>query len=155
MSLEEIYNFIQISETLATSGQPTEAQMGEIAAAGYKVVVNLALGKSENALADEAATVRALRMTYHHIPVVWEAPQLSDFEQFVPLMDSLAGQKVFLHCVANYRASMFVALYAEKRWGWTRAQADAHIRRIWEPDEVWAKFIESVRGNATKLTRTP
>ena len=146
MSLEQIYNFIQISEALATSGQPTEAQMGEIAAAGYKVVVNLALPTSDNALKDEAATVRALGMDYRNIPVVWEAPKLSDFEQFVPLMDSLAGQKVFLHCAANYRVSMFTALYAEKRWGWTRAQADAHIRRIWEPDEIWAKFIVSVRG---------
>jgi protein tyrosine phosphatase (PTP) superfamily phosphohydrolase (DUF442 family) len=146
MSLEQIYNFIQISEALATSGQPTEAQMGEIAAAGYKVVVNLALPTSDNALKDEAATVRALGMDYHNIPVVWEAPKVSDFKQFIPLMDSLAGQKVFLHCAANYRVSMFTALYAEKRWGWTRAQADAHIRRIWEPDEVWARFIESVRG---------
>jgi len=145
MSLEEVYNFIQISDNLATAGQPTEAQMSEIATAGFRAVVNLALGKSENALADEAATVNALGMTYHHIPVVWEAPKLSDFEQFVPLMDSLTGQKVFLHCVANYRASMFTALYAEKRWGWTRAQADAHLRRIWEPDEVWKKFIEDVR----------
>jgi protein tyrosine phosphatase (PTP) superfamily phosphohydrolase (DUF442 family) len=145
MSLEEIYNFIKISDTLTTSGQPTEAQMGEIAAAGFKVVVNLALPTSDNALKDEAATVRGLGMDYHNIPVVWEAPKLSDFEQFVPLMDSLAGQKVFLHCAANYRVSMFTALYAEKRWGWTRAQGDAHIRRIWEPDEVWARFIESVR----------
>jgi protein tyrosine phosphatase (PTP) superfamily phosphohydrolase (DUF442 family) len=146
MSLEEIYNFIPVSETLGTSGQPTEAQMSEIAAAGYKVVVNLALPTTDNALKDEAATVHKLGMEYHNIPVVWEAPKLSDFEQFVPLMDSLAGQKVFVHCAANYRVSMFTALYAEKRWGWTRAQADAHIRRIWEPDDVWARFIESVRS---------
>ena len=146
MALTDIYNFIPISETLATSGQPTEAQMSEIAAAGYKVVVNLALPASDNALKDEAATVRALGMDYHNIPVVWEAPQLSDFEQFVPLMDSLSGQKVFVHCVANYRVSMFMALYGERRWGWTRAQADAHIRLMWEPDKVWARFIEDVRG---------
>jgi uncharacterized protein (TIGR01244 family) len=147
MALTDIYNFIPVSETLGTSGQPTEAQMSEIAVAGYKVVVNFALPTSDNALKNEAATVRELGMDYHHIPVVWEAPQLSDFEQFVRLMDSLAGQKVFLHCVANYRASMFTALYAEKRWGWTRAQADAHIRRIWEPDVGWARFIEDVRGD--------
>jgi protein tyrosine phosphatase (PTP) superfamily phosphohydrolase (DUF442 family) len=146
MALTDIYNFIQITDNFATSGQPTEAQMGEIAAAGYKVVVNLATTTSDNALKDEAATVRGLGMTYHNIPVVWEAPKLSDFEQFVPLMDSLSGQKVFVHCAANYRVSMFTALYAEKRWGWTRAQADAHIRRIWEPDEVWARFIEDVRA---------
>jgi protein tyrosine phosphatase (PTP) superfamily phosphohydrolase (DUF442 family) len=146
MTLTDIYNFIPISETLATSGQPTEAQMSEIAAAGYEVVVNLALPTSDNALKDEGATVRALGMDYHNIPVVWEAPKVSDFEQFVPLMDSLAGKKVFVHCAANYRVSMFTALYGERRWGWTRAQADAHIRRIWEPDEVWKKFIEDVRG---------
>lgn len=146
MALTDIYNFIQVSENLATSGQPNEAQMREIAAEGYEVVVNLALPTSENALKDEGATVRTLGMEYHNIPVVWEAPKVSDFEQFVPLMDSLAGRKVFLHCVANYRVSMFTALYAEKRRGWTRAQADAHIRRIWEPDEVWARFIEDVRG---------
>lgn len=146
MALTDIYNFIPVTESIATSGQPTEAQMSEIAAAGFRAVVNLALGKSENALADEAATVRALGMAYHHIPVIWEAPQLTDFEQFCVLMDSLAGQKLFIHCVANYRVSMFIALYAEKCWGWTRAQADAHIRRIWEPDEVWAKFIEEVRN---------
>jgi protein tyrosine phosphatase (PTP) superfamily phosphohydrolase (DUF442 family) len=146
MALSDIYNFIQISESLATSGQPTEAQMSEIAAAGYKVVVNLALPTSDNALNDEAATVRALGMDYRTVPVVWEAPRLSDFEQFVPLMDSLAGQKIFVHCAANYRVSMFMALYGERRWGWTRAQADAHIRRMWEPDEVWARFIEEVRG---------
>jgi uncharacterized protein (TIGR01244 family) len=146
MALTDIYNFIPVTESIATSGQPTEAQMSEIATAGFRAVVNLALGKSENALADEAATVRALGMAYHHIPVIWEAPQLTDFEQFCVLMDSLAGQKLFIHCVANYRVSMFIALYAEKCWGWTRAQADAHIRRIWEPDEVWAKFIEEVRN---------
>lgn len=145
MTLTDIYNFILISETLATAGQPTEAQMSEIAASGYRVVVNLAVGTSTDALADEAAIVRTLGMAYHHIPVVWEAPQKADFDQFCTLMDSLAGQKVFVHCVANYRVSMFIALYAEKRWGWPRAQADAHIRRMWEPDEVWAPFIESIR----------
>jgi protein tyrosine phosphatase (PTP) superfamily phosphohydrolase (DUF442 family) len=147
MTLTDIYNYIPISETLGTAGQPTEAQMSEIATSGYEVVVNLALGKSENALADEAATVRTLGMTYYHIPVIWEAPQKTDFDQFCSLMDSLAGQKVFVHCVANYRVGMFTALYAEQRWGWTRAQADAHIRRMWEPDEVWASFIESIRAN--------
>jgi protein tyrosine phosphatase (PTP) superfamily phosphohydrolase (DUF442 family) len=69
MSLEQIYNFTRISENLATSGQPTEAQMSEIAAAGYKVVVNLALPTSDNALKD-VLTVRAGRGV-SLIPVVW------------------------------------------------------------------------------------
>ena len=40
-ALAGIYNYRQLSERIATSGQPTEAQLAAIAAAGYPVVVNL------------------------------------------------------------------------------------------------------------------
>ena len=41
--LENIYNFVQISDRVATAGQPTEIQYPTIAAAGYQTVINLAL----------------------------------------------------------------------------------------------------------------
>jgi protein tyrosine phosphatase (PTP) superfamily phosphohydrolase (DUF442 family) len=146
MTLTDIYNYIPISDSIATSGQPTEEQLAEIAAAGFEAVINLALATSTNALADEGASVLALGMVYHHIPVVWEAPKVADFEQFCAVMDALSGKKVFIHCVANWRVSTFAAMYAEKRWGWSRAQADAHIRKMWEPDENWKPVIEQIRG---------
>jgi protein tyrosine phosphatase (PTP) superfamily phosphohydrolase (DUF442 family) len=146
MSLETIYNFVQINPDLATSGQPTEAEFAEIAAEGYQDVINLALSTSTRALSDEAGTVNVLGMNYHPIPVIFEAPQSTDFEQFCSLMDALKAKKVFVHCVANWRVSTFIALYGEKRWGWTRDQADEHILLRWETDIVWDKFIEEIRS---------
>jgi protein tyrosine phosphatase (PTP) superfamily phosphohydrolase (DUF442 family) len=147
MPLETIYNFIQINPDLATSGQPTETEFAEIAAAGYQDVINLALTTSSGALPDEAGTVKALGMNYHHIPVVFDAPKVADFEQFCSTMDSLNGKKVFVHCQANWRVSMFVALFGEKHWGWTREKADEHFLQMWELNEVWEKLIQEIRSS--------
>ena len=69
-TIAAIPNFLQLSETVATAGQPTEAQITAIQAAGYRVVINLALPTSTNALPNEQALVEALGMTYIHIPVL-------------------------------------------------------------------------------------
>jgi protein tyrosine phosphatase (PTP) superfamily phosphohydrolase (DUF442 family) len=78
MSLKGIYNFITISDSMATSDQLTEAQLKDIAEAGYHVVVNLALKTYDNAFPDEAKSVQALGIQYHNIPVIFDAPKKSD-----------------------------------------------------------------------------
>ena len=68
--IEDIYNFLKLSNSIATSGQPNEEQFVAIKEAGYQVVVNLALPESTNALPDEQKVVEAQGMQYIHIPVV-------------------------------------------------------------------------------------
>lgn len=48
--IENIYNFLQLSDRIAIAGQPTLAQYPTIATAGYQIVINLALKESMNAL---------------------------------------------------------------------------------------------------------
>jgi len=43
MALDGIKNFIEVSGQLGTAGQPSEAQLREVADAGFEVVVNLGL----------------------------------------------------------------------------------------------------------------
>jgi hypothetical protein len=45
----------------------------------------------------------------------------------------------------NYRVSSFISLYGQARLGWSLQQAEEHIKRLWEPNEVWARFIEVLR----------
>lgn len=144
--LSDIYNFLQLEENLATSGQPSEAQLAEIAAAGYEVVINLGLAGAEYALPDEAASVRALGMEYVHLPVVWTAPTPRDLERFCALMESYQGRKLYVHCAANMRVSSFIALYRIRSLGWNRPAALADVHRIWQPDERWQDFIDSNAG---------
>lgn len=152
MSVSEIYNFIQIDPSIGTAGQPTETQFAALAEAGYEAVVNLAPDGLDTSLPDEAGLVRALGMEYHHIPVPWTAPHRDQLDQFAALMDRLAERRVLIHCQGNYRVTAFYALYAGARLGWSEAQADALINRIWtshpgfEMDETWRGFIADARG---------
>lgn len=145
MPLADIKNFIAVSDRLGTAGQPSEAQLREIADEGYDVVVNLGLLDPRYCLADEAGSVASLGLAYHHIPVDFNAPRQDDLRRFLDVMDASKDKKVFVHCAANYRVSSFVALYGESRLGWSAEQGDAHMRRVWEPNPAWAQFIEEAR----------
>jgi protein tyrosine phosphatase (PTP) superfamily phosphohydrolase (DUF442 family) len=90
-------------------------------------------------------------MAYHYIPVAWTAPQPKDFTAFCEVMRALAGRKVFVHCAMNMRVTAFYSSYALKHLGWTRAQADALVARVWEAhkaykmDDTWRDFIALIR----------
>jgi protein tyrosine phosphatase (PTP) superfamily phosphohydrolase (DUF442 family) len=145
MAIEDIRNFVPVSADLATGGQPSEQQVRELSQAGFEVVVNLGLLDPRYCLENEAGLVASLGSAYHHIPVDYKAPQGSDLDKFFDVMDASRGKKVFVHCAANYRVSSFVALYGQAKLGWSSSEADAHIRRVWEPNDTWAAFIEESR----------
>jgi protein tyrosine phosphatase (PTP) superfamily phosphohydrolase (DUF442 family) len=145
VAIEDIRNFVPVSEDLATGGQPSEPQLQEIAQAGFEVVVNLGLLDPRYCLPDEAGLAGSLGMAYQHIPVDFNAPQVEDLEKFFDVMDASTGKKAFVHCAANYRVSGFLSLYGQARLGWSPAEADAHIRRVWEPNDTWKAFLEESR----------
>jgi protein tyrosine phosphatase (PTP) superfamily phosphohydrolase (DUF442 family) len=152
LSTDEIYNFIQVDDHVATAGQPTAEQLAAVRDDGYQVVVNLAPVDERSEAVDEANTVRSLGMTYHHLPVPWDDPRPEHFREFVEIMDGIGTGKVFVHCAANYRVTAFYSLYASQRRGWSDTQADELMATVWgdEPtqqmDDAWRTFVETVRG---------
>jgi protein tyrosine phosphatase (PTP) superfamily phosphohydrolase (DUF442 family) len=141
--LTAIFNYRRLSERLATSGQPGEAELGAIARAGFEVVINLALHDCEGAPPDERRTVEGLGMTYEHIPVVWQHPAPADLEAFFSAMDRHAGRAVYVHCAANLRVSAFMLLYRVIRLGWRLEDALPDLQAIWQPDDTWQAFIDA------------
>lgn len=146
MSLQDIRNFIGVSENLSSAGQPTEAQLQHLALEGWEVDINLGLLGQPYSLADEAELAETLGFQYHHIPVDFQAPALENLREFFGVMASHSGEKIFVHCAANYRGASFIALYGQAKLGWTTEQSDAHIRLVWEPDATWTAFIEMARA---------
>ena len=140
--IEYIYNFLQLSENIATSGQPTDEQFTTIAQEGYEVVINLGLIGTKYALEDEAGLIRDLGIKYIQIPVVWEEPKRENFELFVSVMEENQGNKVFVHCAANMRVSVFMALYRILQLGWEHKLAFAEVYKIWEPNDTWKAFVK-------------
>lgn len=143
-SLTDIYNYLQLSEQVATAGQPTAEQFVAIRDAGFKLVINLALPTSTNALANEAQIVEKLGMTYIHIPVDWENPQIQAAEQFFNVMQAHADQPVFVHCAANMRVSVFMYLYRTLYQGIDKNLAQQDLHQIWTPNETWQNLITTM-----------
>jgi protein tyrosine phosphatase (PTP) superfamily phosphohydrolase (DUF442 family) len=146
-SLSGIYNYRQASPDLATSGQPKEHQLAEIAAAGYGLIINLALHDDPRySLPDEAESVRALGLEYIHIPVQFGAPTEADLHRFFDAMERGRGRKVWVHCAANMRVTAFVGLYRVLREGWAIERAFQLMDGVWKPNDVWSAFIAGQLG---------
>jgi protein tyrosine phosphatase (PTP) superfamily phosphohydrolase (DUF442 family) len=140
----EILNYHQLSPLLATSGQPTQAQFQKIAAAGYQVVINLALTTSSNAIEYEDTVVLANGMQYVHLPISWEQPHVRDFVLFARVLSQLAQQKVWIHCAKNMRVSCFMYLYQKHVLKYAESEACYPMSVIWQPEGAWMQLIADV-----------
>ena len=145
--LEDIYNFLQLSDRITTAGQPTASQYPAIAVAGYQTIINLALTESANALVDEGAIATSLGLEYIHIPVLWEAPTLDNFEEFVRVMNQRKDRQIFVHCAANKRVSAFMYLYHRIVDGLDEKTAQIDLAKIWIPSQFWQSFIDRTLFN--------
>ena len=150
--VSEIYNYLQIDDTLATSGQPSVEELEAAARDGFEVVINLALHDDPRySLPDEAGTVRSLGMSYVHIPVQFAAPTEGDLVAFFAAMDTHAGRKRLVHCAANKRVTAFVGLYRAIRLNCDVESAFEPMRQVWEPNADWEPFIAAMLSRADRL----
>jgi uncharacterized protein (TIGR01244 family) len=143
-ALRGIYNYRRLTDAVASAGQPTEEELAAVARAGFETVINLALHDAEYSLPDERRAVESLGMRYIHIPVEWERPSRADLERFFEVMDELAGKRLFVHCAANKRVSVFIALYRRLRQGWAAEAVMPDVLAIWEPDPVWSAYMREM-----------
>jgi uncharacterized protein (TIGR01244 family) len=152
MSTQDIYNYRRVDDRISTGGQPTPEQLRSAADEGFSTVVNLATDNAHFSLEDEAELVRSLGMTYHHIPVAWENPQDSDFAAFEGVLQVHPGDRLLIHCAANFRVTAFYSLYALKHLAWTEAQADEFRASVWTGSSypIWEKFIGDMQRKFTR-----
>lgn len=141
--LTDIYNFLLHPDGLGTAGQPTAEQLQAIKDAGYEVVINLAMGNTPRDLPNEAELLAEKGLDYVHIPVEWEAPTAENLSQFFAAMEANQDKKCFVHCIANMRVSAFVFLYRVLRQGAARAEAEAIMKKLLQPNATWQTFIDN------------
>ncbi|HBE19905.1 MAG TPA: hypothetical protein DDW51_20400, partial [Cyanobacteria bacterium UBA11367] len=130
-----------------------------IASAGYNLVINLATPTSSNWNPDENTLVESLGMEYISIPIDWEYPTLSDFEDFADILDGnsdretgakrdgtkspLRDRKIWVHCSKNMRVSAMIYLYHRIRKNYIEEVARRYLEQVWQPNEIWQNFIDA------------
>lgn len=144
LDIKEIADYYQISDRLATSGQSTLEQFELIAQSGYKIIVNLAMSCSTNAMSNEGAVVTDLGMVYVQIPVVWEKPTLNDVQLFFKRMNTFDRYLVWVHCAKNMRVSCFIYFWQKYQQKLSEVKAIYPMNKIWQPSGVWQQLIEDV-----------
>ena len=149
-----VYNFVQVTPTLATSGVVPAKEFSAISEAGYRTVINLLPDDNQYAVRDEEVIVSNLGMQYVHIPIDMEFPTTNDYELFSIAMDAASEAPAWVHCAANWRVSAFVGLYAQLNLGWSRERAEKLVASIWDPTPAWIELMEDVlsRGRRTEVT---
>ena len=142
--MDDIRNFVQMTDQIATSGQPTREQFARIAEAQYKTVINLAVPSSTHAIADEDVAVAEAGMHYVHIPVPFDNPTADHLRTFIHIMRALEGEKVWVHCAVNFRVSAFMYQYLRLEKGYDDTAARNEILKGWEPDmdAAWQRFMK-------------
>ncbi len=145
-----------VNQNLAFSGQLVEADVETLKTMGFTTVINLAtFNRERNGNEDEWVTSKGL--SYLHLPVDFSAPTESGLVRFFSLLDSLRGQKVWVHCLVNYRASAFVYLYRIHRLEHKTDEAKASLNEFWTPElratyPQWDDFLEFYGPTAPEPT---
>lgn len=150
--LTQIKDFLQISDSISTAGQPTSGEFSTIKDSGHQTVINLALTDSPGAIANESGIVQDLGLYYVHIPVRWDAPNAKDALRFFEAMNQHIDETIFIHCAANKRVSAFIFLYRVLCLGDEKAIAQQTLHQIWKPNPVWQTFINQMLKNFHRRT---
>ena len=138
--MKSILNYIKVDKYISTAGQPTKKQFKQIAKKGFKVVINLAL-HNHGALKQEDKIVSKNDMVYIHIPINWKNPELVRLELFLDILKTLQKnkKKVFIHCIKNYRVSVFIYKYKQF------ILKDKNLKLIapkeFKPNKIWKKVL--------------
>ncbi|PHO10208.1 hypothetical protein CPG37_05925 [Malaciobacter canalis] len=140
--MDTILNYIKINENISTSGQPTEDELKMIANNDFKVVINLALCDSSLALENEDKIVSDLGLTYIHIPVDFQNPELENLKIFLNILNGFVNEKVWIHCSKNYRVTSFMYVFHKYFLKTPFEQIDLSMFDFWTPNTQWQELMK-------------
>lgn len=134
--------FHVIDERLATGAQPAAPDFAWLREQGYEAVVNLNLPGARNYVADEAALVDGLGMTYVDVPTDCTVLTADKYERFEAAMAGLEGKRVFVHCAANIKSSGMMHVFRVLRRGEAPAAVRAEVDQLGvELEPKWHAFF--------------
>ena len=122
-----IDNFGRVNDRYYRGAQPKGHDFADLAAAGVKMVIDLA---SEGDRAEEA-NAKAAGMRFVRIPMSTHAvPTPAVIGQFLALVSDPANQPVYVHCMGGrHRTGVMTAIYRMTVDGWKPTQAFAEMKQ--------------------------
>jgi len=139
--VKKISNYIKVNKNISTSGLLSKADIKKISNKGFDVIINLSVD-DDRSLTHEGKIVSKNGMVYIHIPISWTKPQKDRMHLFFHILDGFIKEdkKVFIHCMKNYRVSVFMYLY--KRDVLKEKKPKFIAPKGYKPTKVWRKLLQ-------------
>lgn len=142
MKSKELPRFIQYDENYATGAQPTAKGIGELKELGYTAVVNISPVSTPNYLVEEGELTESLDMDYIHFPVDCSNLRDRHYKTFSSILDSLDGEKVFIHCGGNIKSSNLLHMYRVIERKIDEKDSFEDLLKIQMPEEKWFNYFK-------------
>jgi uncharacterized protein (TIGR01244 family) len=127
---EDLPRYLEVTPSIGTGGQMTDAGIQQLAEKGYSAIINLrAAGEGIN-LEAEQKLVEATGMEYYAIPISGKDPDPAQAEKFLDRMKSLGGKRVFVHCATANRVGSLMLIKRVLQDGMSVDDATAEAVRI-------------------------
>jgi protein tyrosine phosphatase (PTP) superfamily phosphohydrolase (DUF442 family) len=142
--LADLKNYQVNSSKMLSSGLPNQKHFETLKAMGVTKVIDLIPGDRT----EESKLMKDLNLSYHNIQVEWENPTIDNFNEYVSFMQQSneSEGKTLTHCRLNWRGAVFTYLYRVIHLKESENIAKTDMLEIWQPDEVWTKFIDKVKA---------
>ena len=123
IALAGVSNVGKINDFLLRGAQPSNQGLAELKKLGVTTVVNLRGWSHE--VESERKQAESLGLRYLNIPVSgWSPPTNEQVAQFLALLRSSPGQKIFVHCkYGEDRSGVMMAAFRIAENNWTVEQA--------------------------------
>jgi uncharacterized protein (TIGR01244 family) len=137
-----IPHYSVIGPGLAAGGQPTAEGLKQLAAQGFKTVINLRTD-AEPGHAEEQEVVKAQGLRYLHVPVSPATFRAEDVAAVKAVLDDPSAAPVLLHCATANRVGAVWAVIEAQR-GKSQEEAEAEGRRVGLKSQVMVDAVRRV-----------
>ena len=137
----KLNNYIKVNKNISTTGLLSKKDIKKIAKKGFDVIINLSVD-DDRTLNHEGKIVAKNGMVYVHVPISWTRPEEDRMQLFLNILDAFIKQdkKVLVHCVKNYRVSVFIFRYKNDILNQKNVKLIAP--KEFKPNKVWKQLLK-------------
>jgi protein tyrosine phosphatase (PTP) superfamily phosphohydrolase (DUF442 family) len=139
----DVPRILCLDSSFATGAQPTEQAFGKIAASGFHSVLSLRAPDEGIDLKRERALVEKAGLRYFNIPVVSNAPQAAQADEFIRLVKEKSNHPMLINCASANRVGAFMMIYRVLEQGWSEEKALEEAIKIGLRGEGLKKFAQN------------
>ena len=134
-------NFVPVTSSLATSGQPSPAALAGLKRIGVEAVISLGPPGGPDLVPEEPAIVRAQGIDFVSLPFPPDGPSEAQYLAVAQALRRVQDRRTLVHCQVNWQASTFVFLHRVIVGKEDPELAYESVARVWSPSGSWRVFV--------------